>query len=181
MRAQRVRYRLPREYPEDHPGRNGPMLVQQYIDTGREPGIYRVLMFLGRPLYAYAIRGVSNAVDLNADDATLESAVIASQAFTGAQREFVAEADVLDIARQADAALPEIPLKGCDVIREAATGRLYILEVNAGGNTWHFSSGYFRQLRRELGSDFVQTMHAQFDAFRTAAAALVERVNSEAE
>ena len=105
---------------------------------------------------------------------------MATQAYVTPERVFIDEADVLALARAAHEAIPEIPLKGCDIIREATTGKLYVLEVNSGGNTWHFSSGYFSGLRRELGEDFVSTMHRQFDAFRTAARVLAARTNAEA-
>lgn len=180
-RTRRVRYRAPHEFPDGHPGRLGPMLVQRYVDTGAKPGIYRVLTFMGAPLYAYFIRSGDPPVDLGADDATIENAVVASQAFASAERIFVDDADVLATARAAHESFPDVPLKGCDLIREAATGKLYALEINAGGNTWHFSSAYFSAARNELGEGFVRMLHGQFDAFRTIAGILAERTMQEAQ
>jgi hypothetical protein len=181
MRTTRVRYRPPEEYPEGHPGRRGPMIAQTYVDTGNPPGVFRVLTFLGRPMYAYFIRGDGYGVDLSAPDDVIENAVVASQAYDHAERTFVEDRDVLDAAAAADAAMPDIPLKGCDIVRDAKTGKAYVLEVNAGGNTWHFSSHYFREYRQKLGPEFVRKMHTQFDAFRSAAEALVARTRAEAE
>ena len=47
--------------------------------------------------------------------------------------------DILELARRAYLALPEIALQGIDIIREAGSGKLYLLEANPGGNTWIFS------------------------------------------
>jgi hypothetical protein len=44
-----------------------------------------------------------------------------------------------------------IPMLAVDVIREAATGKLYVLECNPGGNTWHFSSSIGEKLRLGFG------------------------------
>src|SRR2546423_1842840 len=89
--------------------------------------------------------------------------------------------DVLATARAAHAAIPDVPPKGCDIIRKAATGRLCVLEVNPGGNTWHFSSRFLADRRATNGVAFESQRLHQFDAFRTAARVLVERVRLEAE
>jgi hypothetical protein len=78
------------------------------------------------------------------------------------------------------AAVPEIPLKGCDFLREASTGKLYLIELNAGGNTWHFSSAYGAKLRAQLGPEFERRRRTQFDALRTTARVLVQKTNAEA-
>jgi hypothetical protein len=181
MRTHRVRYVASADYPRDHPGRLAPMMVQQYIDAGERPGIYRVLTLFGEALYSYFIGNADGgSVDLSVDDERLEQAVVATQAYRNATRVFAGDPDVLALARRAHDALPEIPLKGCDVIRDAGGG-LWVLEVNSGGNTWHFSSAHFDALRRSLGLDWVGQMHRQFDAMRTAARVLAERTNAEAE
>jgi len=43
-------------------------------------------------------------------------------------------------AASVHAVFPDMPLLGCDIVREHATGRLHAIEVNAGGNVWHLSS-----------------------------------------
>ena len=84
---------------------------------------------------------------------------------------------MLAIARLAHAAIPEVPLKGCDIIRDAGSGRLYVLEVNPGGNTWHFSSRFLAGIRARNGPDFEAQRIRQFEAFRTAARVLAERID----
>ncbi|MEJ0097465.1 MAG: hypothetical protein WDM84_05390 [Bauldia sp.] len=178
-RTARVRY-VPREaYPARHPGRRGPMLVQQFIDSGDRVTVYRVLTLFGEPLYCQRMQSRHPRVDLGAADAVIEQAVIASQALDE-EEAFVDDAGVLAVARAAHAAMPEVPLKGCDIMREAATGRLYVLEVNPGGNTWHFSSSFLAAVRRRNGPAFELQRRRQFDALRAAARVLVERTLAEA-
>jgi hypothetical protein len=35
-----------------------------------------------------------------------------------------------------------MPLLGLNLLRCNATGEVYVLEINAGGNVWHYSSPY---------------------------------------
>jgi hypothetical protein len=180
MRTPRVRYIAPSDYPHDHPGRLGPMMVQQYIDTGPKLALYRALTLFGEPLYVQFNCARGPRVDLSASDDEIEKAAIAHQAVDEQDRYLVKEADVIALARAAHEALPEIPLKGCDLLREDGTGKLYVIELNCGGNTWHFSSRHLEKLRAELGPAYESERYRQFDAMRTAARVLVERTNAEA-
>ena len=179
-RTGRVRYIAPDDYPADHPGRLGPMMVQQFIDTGPTITTYRVLTLFGEPLYAQYNVADAARVPLSAPDEEIETSVIALQTAQGRVRELVAEPDVVAMARSCYAALPEIPLQGVDILREHGTGKLYVIEINAGGNTWHFSSRYAAELRQQLGPQYARKRHQQFDAMRTAARVLVEVTEREA-
>lgn len=180
MRTHRVRYIAPGDYPKGHPGRLGPMLVQQYIDTGDRLSSYRVLTFMGEPVSAVFQAARVPKVNLDLPDEELERAPIAIQTLgPDRDRALVDSPAILNLARAAHAAIPEIPLKGCDILREAATGRYYVIELNCGGNTWHFSSKFFAETR-ERTPDFEVKRRRQFDVFRTSARVLVERANAEA-
>jgi hypothetical protein len=181
MRTKRVRFAAPSEYPPDHPGRFGPMMVQQFIDTGPAISSYRVLTFFGEPLYAVCEESLSGRVPLTASDDEIEGAPIAIQAAPETRDRFIEYTDVLALARRAHAAIPGVPLKGCDIVREAATGRLFVIELNCGGNTWHFSSDHLAATRAKNGPAFELRRRQQFDAMRTAARVAVERTNAEAE
>jgi hypothetical protein len=52
---------------------------------------------------------------------------------------FEAPADVMAHTRIAYDAFPGIPLQASDIVRDYSSGRLFILKINAGGNTWDFS------------------------------------------
>jgi hypothetical protein len=77
-----------------------------------------------------------------------------------------------------DRALPNIPLKGCDILREAVTGRLYALECNAGGNTWAFNSPDGENARQAFGSK--QGMIDHLGAWDAAARGLINRTRADA-
>jgi hypothetical protein len=181
MRTSRVRYIAPRDYPQGHPGRLGPMLVQQFIDTGERLTTYRLLMFFGEPLYVQLNIGAGGSkASVDDEDAKIESSNIALQAADTREAYIVDAPDVVALGRAIHAAVPEIPLKGCDFLREAGTGKLYLIELNAGGNTWHFSSAYGQKLRDYLGPEFERQRRTQFDALRTAARVMAEMTNAEA-
>jgi len=179
MRTGRVRYVPPAELPAGHPGRFGPMLVQRFIDTGDRISHYRALTLFGEPLYVQFGRSVAPRVSLDASDEEIESAVVVTQNIDKDKR-LTKEADVIAMARAAHAAMPEIPLKGCDILREEATGALYVLEVNPGGNTWHFSSASSATRPNRNPPEFEEARRKQFDALRTAARILAERTMAEA-
>ena len=180
------------DYPEDHPGRQGPMLVQAFIDTGPLPSQYRVLTLLGAPLYCRKLLRDEGEVRTDVGDAELAAMAVATAAGPPIHSERSDEADVLELASEASAALGDVPLQGMDIVREYKTGRLFVLELNPGGNTWHFSSVLGEPIKRAIGERLGATgkeadargraeLVTQFEAFRRAAAVLAERTLGEAE
>ena len=69
-------------------------------------------------------------------------------------------------------------MQSVDVLREELTGKLFALEINPGGNTWHFSSHSAARIQSSLGGP---RLEEQFGAFDIAADVLIERTRSEAE
>ena len=53
MRREAVGFQPRESYPEDHPGRYGPMFAQRFIDTGEYVNHHRVLTLFGTPLLAF--------------------------------------------------------------------------------------------------------------------------------
>lgn len=185
MRAERVRYVAPEDYPEGHPGRRGPMVVQQFIDTGAELSTFRVLTLFGEPLYCEYNYLDNSRPDLTASDGVIEATNIAIQGDTpNRHRVFRYDADMVAVARAAHAAIPEIPLKGCDILRDHRTGRLYVIEVNPNSNTWHFSSAFVAALEKKYPEKFPPELARQrleqLDAFGTAAHVLADVTRREA-
>jgi hypothetical protein len=179
MRREAVRFAPPESYPEGHPGRHGPMLAQRFIDTGPRVNHHRVLTLFGTPLIAFKTVSQASRPPLDAADAILATTAVKARHLAGPiARELTTDGDILDLARRAYAALPEIPLQGVDVIREAGSGELFVLEANPGGNTWIFSNGMTTRLGKDLGLD---RLTDPLDAFTTAAKVLVERTRAEAE
>lgn len=186
MRAERVRYIATGDYPEGHPGRRGPMVVQQFINTGPQLSTYRVLTLFGEPLYCEYNYLDHSQLDLEADDAVIEATNIAIQGDTmNRHRVFQYDADMVALARAAHHAIPEVPLKGVDILRDHRTGRLYVIEVNPNSNTWHFSSAFLAKLVQQYPDksppELARQRLEQLDAFGTAAHVLAEVTRREAE
>jgi hypothetical protein len=186
FRRKRLASLREQDLPPDHPLRldRGSYIVQRFIDTGRLPCHYRVQTMFGRVLYCWRQTLQAERPPLNAADSVIESAVVASQ---GGERTFelAAEQDVLELACAVHRALPDTPILGVDIVRDAASGKLYVLECNAGGNTWHFSSEMGAKCRASLGGFPGCTPEEadargrlalinQFGAFERAAEVLVE-------
>ena len=159
------------DFPAEHLIHKSPMIVQRYVYTGTQPDKYRALTFCGEPLYVqYAI--LTQAVpNPTASDAEIEAAVVS----TGAGERMYYHGDypeILEFARRAASAFPGRPLLGIDIIKDHKTGKLYVLEVNAGGNVWHFSSRMWAERRRTL-PEIGRQMREQLGAFETAANTLI--------
>lgn len=181
------------DFPADHliRGDHKGYIVQKFIDTGEYVADHRVATFFGRVLYANCATAREPRPELhpvipNVTDNTISGLVQQSD------WRWHADADVLELARKVHAAFPGIPLLGIDILRQAGTGKLFVLECNPGGNTWHFSSSTGRswhaRIGRSLGAPEHQAEAAgrkmlleQFSAFDRVAEALVEKTRTLAE
>jgi len=169
QRTARVRYKPPADYADEDQRRMLPMLVQRFVYTGRWPVSYRVLSFLGEPLHAVRYEGSHDQPPLDAPDAfTAGLTIVASS--KRATVTLAPEPDLLDLARRIHAALPERPVLGIDLMRDAHSGELYIAEVNQR-HCWTLSNESGREIQQQFGLDF----QAQYDAIERAAEALVRR------
>ena len=180
MRRESVGFQPQNTFPDDHPGRYGPMVAQKFIDTGVFVSHHRVLTLFGVPLLAFKTTSETPRVPLDSSDDQLAAVSLKARRRDGPiKREFTTDSDILALATRTYSALPEIALQGVDIIREAKSGKLYVLEANPGGNTWIFSKGEMTtRLKSALG---VERLTDQFDAFTTSAKILVERTRAEAE
>jgi hypothetical protein len=183
-RTHRLEHLKAHELPGDHFLRKGPGLVQTLIDTGSHPAKYRVLSLFGEALYGSMTRSAVPRVSLDASDEELESSVIDAKnpkstiADTAGERNrLVTDEDVLALARRVHAVFPRIPYLGIDILRRQSDGCLFALEVNAGGNTWHFPSRKDAH-RNRLGGR--QAMVDQFGAWTVAAKVLIQLAHAHA-
>jgi hypothetical protein len=190
-RAQMLR---PSDFAPNHVIHHDPQgyLVQKFIDTGDYPSWNRVMTFLGEPIYAVNGSLTVPRPPLDSPDAVLESATVAIQGGSR-QREWRVDDDVMSMAKKIGQVFSEVPFLAIDILRDAQSRKLYFLECNPGGNTWHFSSdqpggiGLRLQLGEadkhgkkkalELGR---QRMIDQFGAFDVIARALVEKTRQAA-
>jgi hypothetical protein len=156
----------------------GDVFLQRYIDTGVYPAWYRVYTMFGQPVAAHKNTSTVKRVSLDASDEELAKSVVQARRATGQTKTLCHDADVLAFAGEIYSSVPEVAFQACDIIREEATGRLYVLEINPGGNTWVFSRENTARVIAELGGYDIKQ---QFNAFETIADALIEGTRLEAE
>jgi hypothetical protein len=185
IRTRRLDKIGPADFPSDHFIREAPALVQRFIDTGRFPAYHRVMTLFGEPLLWW--RGFSplERPPLSAPDAVIEAAIIEPKDMfirdnfhVKQRREWDVTPDVTAFARRMHEAYPAIPLKGCDILKEESTGRLYAIEINGGGNVWHFSSELFARSRNQMGGRDAMVRH--YDPWPKAARILIEMTREHA-
>jgi hypothetical protein len=80
------------------------------------------------------------------------------------------ERDVIDLACRAHGAIPEMPSLGVDIVREHGTGALYVVEINAGGDSWALTNDSGLEMQAEFGLDF----YSQFNALDAVAERSIE-------
>ncbi|MEX2129185.1 MAG: hypothetical protein WD871_13215 [Xanthobacteraceae bacterium] len=171
---------LPRRYTELSRDGRVQMLVQPYIDhvdaEGR-PGTYRVTTLFGHEIWvAYMYRPVPRPLlgEIAADPAGIIAVNDRSHARI---MTFCREENLIALARSAFRAFPEIPVLGIDIIRETATGRLFLMECNPSGNVWHFSSDRAREVTTP---EYRRGMYEQFNLLDRTADLLIEKTRAEA-
>lgn len=86
------------------------------------------------------------------------------------------DTDVIALAENLHAAFPDQPLLGTDIVRDADTGKLYVIECNPRGDAWPISSDMGRAIEQANGLDFA----GQFGALDIAAETLVREARARA-
>lgn len=150
-----------------------PHLLQKFAYTGADPVSYRVLTFFGEPLLAHRNENPqSDDVHVRIGGGADGELGGYNPVATSASGRVVLDDDpeILQAAvAVATRAFPDIPVLGIDLVRDAASGRVYCLEANPYGSTWHFSSETGRRMQAANAIDF----QAQFGAFDRAADILI--------
>lgn len=159
-------------------GTTAPILVQSFVDTGVRPVCWRVLTLFGHALYCMRTVSPIARPSLSASDKEIENASIVTKhvewkgVYDYSEILFLdSKPQILDFARRVAACFPRIPLLGVDILEHHETGELFALEINAGGNTWHFSSRSAASGRTAVDRE---ARMAQFGAWDVAARALIE-------
>jgi hypothetical protein len=174
-RTRDVRWVDPQTLPADDPLRI-PQIAQRFVDTGPHTVCHKVTVFFGRPIWSTTSRQVAaRTLVLDPDGAEpFEYPIAANHGERTVTLNY--DPEILAFGASTAAAFPDVPVLGVDVIRDAETGLLYALEVNAGGLTWHTSSNLGIVLQRDRKIDLV----TQFGAREIVADALIERTRAEA-
>jgi hypothetical protein len=178
FRAKTLSSLSPEDLPTDHLLRQAPAIVQQFVDTGSYPSKWRVLSLLGEPLYSSFSVSLLPRADLSAEDDVIMNSIAEPRTpankiadVSGERDRLLVHEEVLAFAKRVHAAFPKVPLLGMDILRRDSDKSLFALEVNAGGNVWHFTS-YAKQHRERLGGK--RRMIDQLGAWSVAAGALIK-------
>jgi hypothetical protein len=176
-RTRDVRWVDPQSWPRDDARFGVPLIVQKFVDTGEYTTCHKVEVMFGRTIWSTTSRQANRRpyiLDPLARD-PLDQPIAANEGERTVTLNY--DREILDFGASIAPLFPDVPVLGIDVVREAATGRLYALEVNAGGVTWHTSSNVGLVLQRVRQIDLV----AQFGALDIAADALVDVTRREAQ
>jgi hypothetical protein len=168
MAPSQVAFIHPKNLADDHRGKLGAMIAQTLVDTGPLLPEYRVLCLMGEPLYAIELKSRTPAPGW---PPTLSEPINLSALLKDRSIAFINDPDVLDLARRVHAAMPDVATTGCDIIREARSGKLFVMEANCKGLSWHLSSALGRKQQADSGLNF----SAQFGAIEVAARVLAEQ------
>jgi hypothetical protein len=163
-------------------------IVQRYVHTGKSPHCIRVGTFMGKAILSYDIKVRKKNFCMETDGAEY---VVASNSGERDRRLFFDE-NVIKLAERVHSAFPSVPLLGTDIIKDCETGEYFVLEVNAGGNTWTFSSKFHEETQESLGKHYDPESHEaaklggtilknQFGAFNIVARELVRAARLMAE
>ncbi len=174
FRRERLERLKKTDFPVDHPiqrDREG-YLVQRFISTGRYASTIRISTFLGRAMYSLKYQSLDASPDLSETDVAIENGNFTQKG----NRDILFEKnpEALALAERVAEAFSDIPLLAIDIVIEASSNKMYVLEINAGGNTWHFSSKMWAE-RRAKNPKLIEEMKLQCSAFDSAAQVLVEK------
>ncbi len=176
VRTRDVVWRDPFSWPRNDPRFGCQMLAQKFVDTGAPITSHRVHTVFGR--IVYSVSSVNDGPVVEYDPAGGERLDVPVAANHGERHlEMNFREDIFATAREAAAASPDLASLGLDLIQEKSTGRLYVIEMNSRGITWHISSNYGMDMQRKHGVDFA----AQFGALDVIADALIDVTRREAE
>lgn len=154
-------------------------IAQEFVNTGPWPVSYRVTTLFGQRLWSvrYEMDHARDPIPARTGFPRMpdgQSANIVASA-RGGTVTYNDDEEILRFGEEAHArAFPDFPLLGVDIVREQATGRLFVLEVNASGWAWHFASPAGLSIQATLGRPF----ESQFDGLRKAARILAEKARA---
>jgi hypothetical protein len=156
------------------------MLIQPYIEHTENgyPTEYRVMTLFGKVIYSARNSWAMPRTATLEEIANDPKGIIASNSrHCGRARTVWSDAEIISLGEKAHAAFPDIPVLGVDVVRDAESKRLFVMEVNPTGDTWHLSS-YLKT--DPLPEQHRRDLYAQFGALDRVAQLLIEKTRAEA-
>lgn len=166
------------DFPKTHLIHKDSYLVQKFIKTGVRPIHYRATVFLNKVILTwfaesvlYYPTGLENLSELLAKTVASNKKELRTVKHLNSDR-------CNELAVKVSMQFPFNPIMGVDIVCDALTNELYVLELNSGGNVWHFSSREGHKegsARKALGGR--QNMINQYDAFTLSAKAIINKVH----
>ncbi|MFQ5625819.1 MAG: hypothetical protein ACE5FM_04105, partial [Methyloligellaceae bacterium] len=140
-RTGRVRYKPRTIISRHHPGSMGAMLAQRFIYTGRWAVNYRVVTLFSRALFCWRCEIDHSFPPLNSRYDFRDGGGISIVSNKRSSRYTLAyDKDVIALAERVHDVFPKQPLLGSDIVRDADSGELYVLEASPRGDAWLMSS-----------------------------------------
>jgi glutathione synthase/RimK-type ligase-like ATP-grasp enzyme len=159
-------------------GESEALIAQEFIYTGPWPVSYRVTTLFGKVLWSLKVEADKTRAPLPPGKDAFKQVpgvtVVSNSKRCVMSLNF--DEEIIAFAERAHAALPQIPLLGVDVIRDATNGKLYVVELNSSGYVWHFSSPLGLRAQKEFGF----SLDGQFNGLRKAARILADRARERA-
>jgi glutathione synthase/RimK-type ligase-like ATP-grasp enzyme len=153
---------------EQFGGPFNPRLAQELVYTGPWPQSYRVATLFGHALWAIHIQASQARAPLPDRTAFHGQSVVSSG--HGCRIGLAHDQAVVALAERAHTAFSHVPVLGVDILRDADTGELFVIELNSLGYSWHFTSESGLKFQR----DFAFDLSSQFDGRRKAARVLAQ-------
>ena len=118
--------------PSDHPRYGQNLIAQQFIDTGPHATCYRVMTVLGARVYSVMSTAVQALPPL---DKLADGPIEIEIAANGGPRRMALfdDPEITALAQQVHARLTHTSVMGVDIIRDHATGKPVVMEMNGGG------------------------------------------------
>ena len=173
MRRDKVRYRP--IWTDAMKATSPALIAQEYIHTGAWPVSYRVGTVFCEPTYMFRSTRNGSSAPFVGDkfDANFFSGRSIVATAQGGMRDGAVPDDVIDLARKAHRAFPDVPMLGVDVIRDVSSGKLYVTEVNACGRTFQLADEPSQRTLQDFGVDF----HKQFGGVKAVARGICGRLS----
>ena len=163
------------DFPEDHLIHKDEYFVQKFLKCGERPTHFRVTVFLNQILFSSCAQSKLEFPSTRSKIKDYLRVTVASNMRENRNTSLYVDDEINKFALFVASKFPSNPLLGIDILRDKISGKPYILEMNTGGNTWHFSSEIGKEYRFDLGGK--NQMIRQYKAWDRAAQALVSKLN----
>jgi hypothetical protein len=151
-------------------------IVQKFVYTGRWPVSYRVTTMFGEVLWSARIEADHSRNPLEGPEAFGGPGASIVSSGKGCTVALNYERDVIELGERAHAAFPDVPVLGVDIVRDAQSGELFVLETNPAGKVWSFSTKTGLSVQAQFGFRYEE----QFDGLRKAARILAREARQRA-